>query len=68
MPKMTSGSEDFAYYVEKFPACFFYIGAVAPKGVEKPYFNHHPKFDIDEDGLLVAAKAVGQVVCNYFEA
>ena len=59
-------SEDFAYYAEKFPACFFYIGCT-PKGVEKPYFNHHPKFDIDEDALLVAAKAVGQVVCSYFE-
>ena len=56
-------SEDFAYYAEKFPACFFYIGCT-PKGVEKPYFNHHPKFDIDEDALLVAAKAVGQVVCS----
>ena len=59
-------SEDFAYYAEKFPACFFYIGCT-PKGVEKPYFNHHPKFDIDEDALLVAAKAVGQVVCSVQE-
>ena len=59
-------SEDFAYYAEKFPACFFYIGC-SPKGVEKPYFNHHPKFDIDEDALLVAAKAVGQVVCSMQE-
>ena len=59
-------SEDFAYYAEKFPACFFYIGCT-PKGVEKPYFNHHPKFDIDEDALLVAAKAVGQVVCSMQE-
>lgn len=57
-------SEDFAHYAKKFPACFFYI-ACTPKGVENPYFNHHPKFDIDEDALLVAAKAVGEVVCSY---
>jgi len=63
---MISGSEDFAYYLEKIPGCFFNIGA-CPKGVENAYFNHHPKFDIDEDALLVAAKAVGQVVCSYFE-
>jgi amidohydrolase len=63
---MLSGSEDFAYYLEKTPGCFFYIGC-KPKGVEKAYFNHHPKFDIDEDALLVAAKSVGQVVCSYFE-
>lgn len=59
-------SEDFAHYAKKFPACFFYI-CCSPKGVEKPYFNHHPKFDIDEDSLLVAAKAVGTVVCGYYE-
>ncbi|OLP65592.1 putative hydrolase YxeP [Bacillus pumilus] len=62
---MMSPSEDFAYYLEKIPGCFFYIGAT-PKGVEKPYFNHHPKFDIDEDALIVAAKAVGYVVCDYY--
>lgn len=59
-----SGSEDFSYYANKFPGCFFYIGC-KPKGVEKAYFNHHPKFDIDEDALLIAAKSVGHVVCNY---
>src|SRR5690606_3527931 len=51
-PKL-SPSEDFAYYLEKIPGCYFYIGCT-PKGVEEPYFNHHPKFDIDEDSLLVA--------------
>ncbi|MNJ52906.1 putative hydrolase YxeP [compost metagenome] len=63
---MLSPSEDFAYYLEKIPGCYFYIGCT-PKGVEKPYFNHNPKFDIDEDALLVAAKAVGYVVCGYYE-
>lgn len=61
-----SPSEDFAYYLEKNPGCYFYIGCT-PKGVKEPYFNHHPKFDIDEDSILVAAKAVGHVVCGYFE-
>ncbi len=63
---MLSGSEDFAYYLEKVPGCFFYIGC-SPKGVENPYFNHHPKFDIDEDALLVAAKSVARVVYSYME-
>lgn len=61
-----SPSEDFSYYAEKAPSCYFYI-ACTPKGVEKPYFNHHPKFDIDEDSILVAAKAVGHVVCGYYD-
>ncbi|MFC2946871.1 amidohydrolase [Virgibacillus sediminis] len=62
-PKM-SPSDDFAYYLEKIPGSYFYIGCT-PKGVEEPYFNHHPKFDIDEDAILVAAKAVGHVTCSY---
>ncbi|MGE1099490.1 amidohydrolase [Peribacillus simplex] len=61
-----SGSEDFSYYAEKIPGCFFYIGC-KPKGVEKAYFNHHPKFDIDEDALLIASKSVAQVVCSFYE-
>lgn len=63
---MFSGSEDFSYYAEKIPGCFFYIGC-KPKGVEKAYFNHHPKFDIDEDALLIAAKSMAQVICRYYE-
>lgn len=61
-----SGSEDFSYYAEKIPGCFFYIGC-KPKGVEKPYFNHHPKFDIDEDAILIASKSVAQVVCSFYD-
>lgn len=57
-----SGSEDFAYYTEKIPGTFLYVGC-RPKGAEKVYQNHHPKFDIDEDALLVAAKTIAHVVC-----
>lgn len=62
---MMSPSDDFAYYLEKIPGCYFYIGCT-PKGVEKPYFNHNPKFDMDEDALIVAAKSVGYAVCGYY--
>lgn len=64
-PKMAP-SEDFAHYAKKFPANFFYI-CCTPEGVTNPYFNHHPKFDMDEHALLVAAKAVGHVVCGYYQ-
>lgn len=63
---MLSGSEDFAYYLQKIPGVFFYIGA-KPKNTQHAYFNHHPKFDIDEDALLVAAKSVADVVLDYFK-
>ena len=63
VPKMTP-SEDFAYYSEKIPGAYYFIGCT-PKGIENPYFNHHPKFDIDEDSLIVAAKSVAYIVTNY---
>ncbi|UJL46671.1 amidohydrolase [Virgibacillus sp. NKC19-16] len=64
-PKMAP-SDDFAHYLEKVPGSYFFVGAT-PKGVDDPYFNHHPKFDIDEDAILVAAKAVGHVACSYLQ-
>ena len=54
-------SEDFSYYTKICLGCYFFIAAT-PKGQDKPVYNHSPKFDIDEDALLVAAKAVGYVL------
>jgi metal-dependent amidase/aminoacylase/carboxypeptidase family protein len=62
---MMSPSDDFAYYLENIPGCYFYIGCT-PKGIEMPYFNYNPKFDIDEAALMVAAKSVDLVVCGYY--
>lgn len=53
-------SEDFAYYAKERPACFFYIGAT--KEGDPIYPHHSSKFDLNEDCLIVAAKAMGAVV------
>lgn len=52
------GGEDFAYYLERVKGTFFFTGAM-PDGVENPYPHHHPKFEINEKALLVAAKTLG---------
>ncbi|WP_033827410.1 M20 family metallopeptidase [Bacillus andreraoultii] len=58
-----SASEDFAYYLQKVPGSFFYVGA---KPVDGPaYPHHHPKFVINEDSLIIAAKAMAAVVVEY---
>ena len=49
------GGEDFGYYLEKVPGTFFFTGAMP----EKPYPHHHPKFDFDENAMLIAAKTLG---------
>ncbi|GAA1373633.1 amidohydrolase [Peribacillus frigoritolerans] len=59
-----SGSEDFAYYLQKIPGSMFYVGAKPDVGPVYPH--HHPKFVINEDSLIIAAKAMAAVVAEYF--
>ncbi|MCT4477967.1 amidohydrolase [Peribacillus frigoritolerans] len=59
-----SGSEDFAYYLQRIPGSMFYVGAKPENGPVYPH--HHPKFDINEDSLIIAAKAMAAVVAEYF--
>jgi amidohydrolase len=64
LPQM--GGEDFAYYLEKVPGTFFITGAqIADREVTYPH--HHPKFDIDEKGLLVAANVLGAATLTYLQ-
>jgi len=58
------GGEDFAYYLEKVPGTFFFTGA-QPQG--EVYPHHHPKFDFDENAMLIAAKTLGAAVIKYQE-
>lgn len=58
-----SPSEDFAYYSRELPCSFFYIGA---QPFDSAYPHHHPKFDIVEESMMVAAKAMGAAVLEYF--
>ncbi|MDY8047490.1 M20 family metallopeptidase [Paenibacillus polymyxa] len=48
-------AEDFAYYLERVPGCFMFVGAGNPvKGAVYPH--HHPKFDFDEDAMINAVR------------
>ena len=58
-------SEDFAYYALERPSTFFYIGAKPESGPAYPH--HHPKFDVSEQSLLIAAKSMGIIVLDYLE-
>ncbi|WP_159315325.1 M20 metallopeptidase family protein [Mammaliicoccus sciuri] len=65
IPQVT-GSEDFAYYLQKIPGSFYIVDS-KPEGVTEPYMNHHPKFDVNEDCLQVAAKSLGEITLNRLE-
>lgn len=58
------GGEDFSYYMQKVKGTFFFTGAKNPNAKES-YPHHHPKFDIDERALLIAAKVLGSATLNY---
>ena len=65
--KPSSGSEDFSYYLEKAPGTFINVGT-KPEGVTEPYPNHHPKFDVNEESLMICAKALGEVVLDRLDS
>ncbi|PHK48479.1 amidohydrolase [Staphylococcus edaphicus] len=62
-----SGSEDFAYYLKEIPGTFYIVGC-KPEGTKSPYMNHHPKFEVNEDALVVAAKSLGEIAINRLSA
>ncbi|RMF10825.1 MAG: amidohydrolase [Candidatus Neomarinimicrobiota bacterium] len=52
-PYLSMGGEDFAYYLQKVPGCFFFVGS-APADRPLGSVPHHcSHFDIDERALLV---------------
>lgn len=58
--KPVMGGEDFSYYLLNKPGAFFFTGAMKDGHA---YPHHHPKFDIDERALPIAAKAL---ISTYF--
>ena len=55
------GAEDFAFFLQEAPGCFYYLGTQS--GPETAHSGHHPLFDIDEASLRIGAKtlAVGAI-------
>jgi amidohydrolase len=58
------GGEDFAYYTLHKPGAYFFTGANLEGN---PYPHHHPKFDIDERALPIAAKTLITAYMAYQE-
>lgn len=61
-----TSSEDFASYLEVVPGAFFFVSS-SPYGVENPYYNHNPKFDVNEDALMICAKTMADLVIDFFK-
>ena len=52
-PYLSMGGEDFSYFAQKVPGCFFFLGTM-PDGKDKMSTPHHcSHFDIDEDSMVI---------------
>lgn len=52
-PYLSMGGEDFSYFAQKVPGCFFFLGTM-PDGKDKTSTPHHcSHFDIDEDSMVI---------------
>ncbi|KIL41154.1 peptidase M20 [Gordoniibacillus kamchatkensis] len=61
-PPIMAG-EDFAYYLQKVPGCFMFVGAGnAAEGIVHPH--HHPRFDIDEQAMRTAASLLAAMALD----
>ncbi len=61
--KVTAG-EDFAFYAQEAPSVFAFVGARnEKKGANYP--QHHRKFNIDEDALVIATSLYSQFALDF---
>lgn len=64
-----TGSEDFAYYQERVPGVFFFVGACPPDADPSKAPSHHtPDFMMDERSMLTGLKAMLQLTVDYMYA
>ena len=61
-PYLTMGAEDFSYYLQKIPGCFFFIGSALPDKELMSVPHHCSHFDIDERALLVGTSGFVQLI------
>ena len=59
------GAEDFAFFQQKVPGVFFWLGTRPPDQTpEQAPSNHSPLFYVDEKGLLLGVRALAGLVVD----
>jgi len=61
--ELQMGGEDFAYFAQKAPGCFFSLGGAIAD--EPPRRHHHPLFDIDEACLPIGAALLAEIAVRF---
>ena len=64
-----TGAEDYAFYQQKVPGLFFFLGGAAKGKLESQTAPHHtPDFYIDEGGFVLGMKSMASLVVDYMES
>ena len=58
------GGEDFSYYLQKVPGCFFMVGVDAPDG-KQPTALHSDRYDFSDGSLAVGMRMFLELVRNF---
>ncbi|HEY6074741.1 MAG TPA: M20/M25/M40 family metallo-hydrolase [Anaerolineales bacterium] len=62
----TMGAEDMAFFLEKVPGCYFFVGSAnRDKGLD--YGHHNPKFDLDENAVPRAAALMASAAADFLK-
>jgi amidohydrolase len=64
-----TGAEDYAFYQQKVPGLFFFLGGAVKGKKESETAPHHtPDFQIDEGGFVLGMKSMASLVVDYMES
>ena len=61
---VTLGAEDFAFFLQSVPGCYYFVGSANAER-ELTYGHHHPRFNFDEAALAPAAALMATIVSSY---
>jgi amidohydrolase len=66
-PPIGLGGEDYSYFSLEVPSCFFYVGVGnEERGIT--WGHHHPKFDIEEEGMTAGLATMAGAVISYLNS
>jgi amidohydrolase len=65
--EMRMTAEDFAWFAQEFPACFFRLGTNSPEG-KYGAGVHTSNFDIDEDAIVVGAATMAWLAIDFLNS
>ncbi len=64
VPPAMMGAEDFSYFLEQKPGCFYFVGS-ANEDRGLTWGHHHPRFDIDEESMIYGMDVMIRTVLTY---